>query len=224
MDDVALLATLANAYVARQAGSRRVGTSDDLTSNADSSHGSLERRRRATASRPRTASPLGRLEDSIRRISRGLRIAAREISPRGGQRAQLFVLNALIDGEEVSLSDLAQRTMTDRTSVGAVVDRLVEGALVTKGTSEEDRRRASIRITAKGRTVLRGAPRPPTALLVEALEDLEAADLKRLERGLRALTRAMDIDGEPAGMMFEDGLADSALRAPSSRTPRLRRD
>lgn len=111
---------------------------------------------------------------------------------------------ALADDADASLSELAALTMTDRTSVKAVVDRLVAGGLVTKKTSPQDRRRAAVRITPKGRTVLRGAPRPPTALLVEGLEQLDPTDLRRLARGLRALTRAMQIDGERAGMLFED--------------------
>jgi DNA-binding MarR family transcriptional regulator len=159
--------------------------------------------------------------DSMRRVLRALRIAARDtLATAGVSAAQLFVLGALVDTEEASLSELAKRTMTDRTSVTAVVDRLVRGGLVTKRTSSEDRRRASIRITPKGRTVLRGAPRPPTALLVEALERLEPADLACLERGLRALTRAMGIDGGPTDMLFEDGPADEARVQPSRSRPR----
>src|SRR5450755_755169 len=102
--------------------------------------------------------------DAFRRILRALRIAARDtLATTGVSAAQLFVLGALVDGADASLSDLAERTMTDRTSVTAVVNRLVDGGLVTKETSAEDRRRAAVRITARGRTVLRGAPRPPTA-------------------------------------------------------------
>ena len=143
--------------------------------------------------------------DALRRVLRALRVAARDtLVTSGVSAAQLYVLRALSDDAEASLSELADRTMTDRTSVKAVVDRLVEGGLVTKRTSTEDRRRAAVRITLKGRTVLRGAPRPPTALLVEGLELLEPADLRRLARGLRALTRSMRIDEERAGMLFED--------------------
>jgi DNA-binding MarR family transcriptional regulator len=162
--------------------------------------------------------------DSIRRVLRALRIAARDtLATAGVSAAQLFVLRSLVDGEAASLSDLADRTMTDRTSVTAVVDRLVQGGLVTKGTSDEDRRRASIRITPKGRTVLRGAPRPPTALLVDALERVDPAELKRLERGLRALTQAMGIEGEPAEMLFEDGSADVTTPPPSAPKRRVKR-
>lgn len=161
--------------------------------------------------------------DAIRRVLRALRVAARDtLATAGVSAAQLFVLSALVDGEAASLSELAERTMTDRTSVTAVVDRLVQGGLVTKGTSDADRRRASIRITPKGRTVLRGAPRPPTALLVEALERVEPKELKRLARGLRALTRAMGVDGEPAQMLFEDGAADETLRKRTRRSRRAR--
>jgi DNA-binding MarR family transcriptional regulator len=162
--------------------------------------------------------------DSIRRLLRALRIAARDtLATAGVSAAQLFVLRALVDGEAASLSDLAERTMTDRTSVAAVVDRLVRSGLVTKGTSDEDRRRASIRITPKGRTVLRGAPRPPTALLIEALQRVEPAELRRIERGLHALTRAMGIDGEPAEMLFEDASGEVTPSVPSSRSRRAKR-
>jgi len=143
--------------------------------------------------------------DAFRRVLRALRVAARDtLATSGLSAAQLYVLRALSDDANASLSELAARTMTDRTSVKAVVDRLVAGGLVTKRTSKEDRRRAAVRITPKGRTVLRGAPRPPTALLIEGLEQLDRADLRRLARGLRALTHAMQIDGERAGMLFED--------------------
>ena len=162
--------------------------------------------------------------DSIRRLLRALRIAARAtLATAGVSAAQLFVLRALVDGEAASLTDLGERTMTDRTSVTAVVDRLVQGGLVTKATSDEDRRRASIRITPKGRTVLRGAPRPPTALLIEALERVEPAELRRIERGLSSLTRAMGIDGEPAAMLFEDASVDATPRTPSTRSRRAKR-
>jgi len=176
---------------------------------------------KATAGRPRVSpdrKAVSASVESLRRVLQALRIAARDtLATTGVSAAQLFVLGALADGEAASMSELAHRTMTDRTSVTAVVDRLVGSGLVTKGTSEEDRRRASISITATGRTVLRGAPRPPTALLVEALERLDPAELKRLDRGLRALTRAMDIDREPAEMLFEDArpagrTAQSGLR------------
>jgi DNA-binding MarR family transcriptional regulator len=136
---------------------------------------------------------------------RELRVAAHATQARAGiSAAQLFVLAALGDGEEHSLSDLAKRTMTDRTSVAAVVDRLLDAGLVTRGTSSVDRRRAAVTLTRKGHALLARAPDPPTALLVSGLERLTAAQLAQLAKGLTALSGAMGLGEEPAGFLFDD--------------------
>jgi DNA-binding MarR family transcriptional regulator len=154
----------------------------------------------------RTRDDIAASVDAFRRVLRALSVAARDtLSTTGISAAQLFVLGTLADGTDASLSELAERTLTDRTSVTVVVDRLVEAGLVVKGIAEDDRRRAAIAITAKGRTVLRRAPRAPTALLVASLESLEPADLRRLATGLQALTREMGLEEAGAAMLFEDG-------------------
>ena len=156
--------------------------------------------------------------DAIRRILRALRLAARQTQVSSGvSAAQLFVLRALEDGEAASLSDLAERTMTDRTSVSAVVDRLLVGRLVTRQRSSEDRRRAAIAITKTGRAKLKRAPLPPTALLMAGLDRLPPARLRALALGLRALSEAMGLTEGPAGMLFEDGLPDDTRRLAARR-------
>ena len=158
--------------------------------------------------------------DAFRQILRALRLAAQDtLASTGMSAAQLFVLRALADGAEASMTDLAARTITDRSSVKVVVDRLIDAGLVTKGTSANDRRRAAVQITASGRAMLRGAPRPPTALLVDALKQLRSAELEHLARGLGALTRSMGIADERTEMLFEEDTARSARGAPR-RTPR----
>jgi DNA-binding MarR family transcriptional regulator len=161
--------------------------------------------------------------DAIRRLLRALRLAAGEtLTTSGLSAAQLFVLGALDDGCDASLSELAERTMTDRSSVTAVVDRLLDAGLVTRRVSDEDRRRAAVCITPKGRTALRGAPRPPTALLVDALQHMDRPHARSLARGLVALTREMSIDLVPAGMLFDDG-AEPASADSDRSTSRRRR-
>ena len=143
--------------------------------------------------------------DAFRRILRALRLASRQTEATAGiSAAQLYVLQALGDGAEASLSQIAARTMTDRTSVAAVVERLVAGGLASREPSRVDRRRASICISAKGRSLLRRAPRAPTALLVEGLEGLDSRKLASLSSGLVALNRAMGLVDQPAGMLFDD--------------------
>ena len=108
--------------------------------------------------------------------------------------------------------------MTDRSSVAAVVDRLSERRLVRRGFARDDRRRAEVTLTTAGRRALQEAPKAPAQLLIAGLEALSAERLKEVARSLTALTEAMGIDGEPAGMFFED-----PPKSPTSRRRTLSR-
>ncbi len=156
--------------------------------------------------------------NAFRRILRALRLAETETRVSAGiSAAQLFVLRALSHQQGASLSELAERTLTDRSSVASVVDRLLLAKLVTRTTDARDRRRALIEITAAGRAVLTRAPQPPTALLVDALTLLSRATLVALSNGLTALTDAMDLRDEPAAMLFEDHEPTRSRRSKSDR-------
>jgi DNA-binding MarR family transcriptional regulator len=173
----------------------------------------------APAERPAVATSV----DAIRRILRALRLAARRTQVISGlSAAQLFVLRALEDGEEASLSQLAARTLTDRSSVAAVVDRLLSARLVIRGVASADRRRAAIVITAAGRAVLARAPEPPTVLLVTALRSLPEKQIRSLAGSLVALVTAMGVSDEPAGMMFDDEQPPVAARRRALRARRSR--
>ena len=142
--------------------------------------------------------------DGIRRLDRGLRLAAREVERATGlSAAQLFVLEHLARGPAASLSELAARTLTDRSSVSAVVDRLVSRRLVERVISAGDRRRAEVRITRAGRARLERAPRAPTDLLLAAVARLSSRDVHALAGLLRKLNAELGF--EEAGFLFENG-------------------
>ena len=152
--------------------------------------------------------------DAFRRILRAIRVMARkgELST-GLSAAQTFVLSVLIDRPGTSVNELAEATLTDRSSVANVVDRLVAQGYVVREQAANDRRRASVSITTAGRRAIRHAVSPPpTVALIAAMRALERKDQRALASGLTALARAMGVDGEPAGMLFEDGLRQSPRR------------
>ena len=139
--------------------------------------------------------------DGVRRLDRGLRVAARRVERETGlSAAQLFVLHHLAEAPASSLNDLATRTYTDRSSVSAVVDRLEKGGLVTRSVSAEDRRQQAVRITQRGLRTLASAPTAPTDLLLDALATLPRATSDRLGKGLAALNSALGF--EDAEMLF----------------------
>lgn len=143
--------------------------------------------------------------DAFRRILRELRLAARKTEVATGlSAAQLFVLSAVGAAPGCSVNDVAETTMTDRSSVAAVVDRLVQHGYLTRDRAGDDKRRASISITPRGRRATGKAAPAPAALLIAGLRNLSLTQLIGLARGLVALTAGMGIGNEPAGMLFED--------------------
>jgi len=141
--------------------------------------------------------------DGIRRLNRGLRVAARGVERSTGMSAaQLFVLAQLSATTAASIGDLAEWTHTDRSSVSVVVDRLASRGLVSREAAAGDRRRAAVRITRAGMRLLRRAPRAPTELLVRALKRMPPATLRSLDRALRLLNERLGFTD--VAMLFED--------------------
>jgi DNA-binding MarR family transcriptional regulator len=141
---------------------------------------------------------------SVRRILRALRLAAGATQAAGLTAAQGYVLHHLAEADVLSISELAHRTLTDRSSVAAVVDRLVARGLIERSVSPRDRRRAEVRITETGRAVLAHAPPAPTIMLTDALSQLSAAELRTLARSMTRLVKAMGLEDAAAPMFFED--------------------
>jgi DNA-binding MarR family transcriptional regulator len=161
--------------------------------------------RSAKASQPTKLDDISVIIDAFRRILRQLRRAARKTELATGlSAAQSFVLNAVNTAPGCSLNDVAAMTMTDRTSVAAIVDRLVDERYITRTQAADDRRRASLGITARGQRAIGDAAPAPTTLLMDAIRALPVADRNALARTLSLLTEQMGIADEPATMLFED--------------------
>ena len=165
-------------------------------------------RRRVAAASDGASSPrhdAGAALDALRRIVRVLRVSARGVEARTGLRAaQLFTLQLVAASPGISITELARRTMTDRTSAASMVDRLLARGLVERREGVVDRRRTEIFVTARGAAVLARAPRAPTQRVLDGMAAMRARDLRQLARMLRALVGAMGIADEPAPMLFED--------------------
>jgi DNA-binding MarR family transcriptional regulator len=143
--------------------------------------------------------------DSLRRIVRALREAARSAELRFGiSGAQLFVLHKLAEASSpISLNDLARLTHTHQSSVSTVVTRLVEQRLVRRVRSERDARMLQLTLTPAGERLASRAPDPPADRLIEAIESLPARHQKSLAEALAAVAKAVGVAKKPI-MFFED--------------------
>jgi DNA-binding MarR family transcriptional regulator len=90
------------------------------------------------------------------------------------------------------LTELAERTRTDISSVSVVVSRLVEQGLVARKSADDDRRRLSLGLTARGRAVLRRAPETGTSRLLRAATHLSDREVHALATGLSKLVDGID--------------------------------
>jgi DNA-binding MarR family transcriptional regulator len=158
---------------------------------------------------------------SIRRLVRVLRLNAQRTQATAGiSAAQLFVLQQLRIDDSLSLSELAARTLTDRSSVADVVDRLHAEGLVDRTADPSDRRRASVRITPKGRRMLSRAPDAPTTAHVAALHGLTPRERQTLARSLVRLNQALGAADAPATMLFAE---PDEMTRPSRKNGRAKR-
>ncbi len=168
---------------------------------------------------------------AVRRIVRNLRVGASAVEERTGLRAaQLFTLEFVSAAPGLSISELAARTMTDRTSAAGMIERLTDAGMVTRCEGARDRRRTELFITAKGRRTLARAPQSPTQQLIDGITALPTSERARLATSLRALVHAMGLTEHPAPMLFEeaagrarDGLRDAKQTDTRAASPARRR-
>jgi DNA-binding MarR family transcriptional regulator len=140
---------------------------------------------------------------SLRRIVRALRVAAGSVEREVGiSVAQLFVMEQLADGRPRSINELAERTVTDPSTVSGVVRRLLDRQLVRRDVSPLDGRRADVTLTAAGAALLARAPKAPQQALVAALAEMPDAQRRALTAGL--VTLAERLGPAEAPLFFED--------------------
>jgi DNA-binding MarR family transcriptional regulator len=153
--------------------------------------------RTAGSSNVERGDDVGVILDALRSIVRELRLASREAEQRVGiHGAQLHALRQLADSQTMSLTELADRTHTDISSVSVVVSRLVEQGLVTRKSADDDRRRLALALTARGRSVIRKAPETGASRLLRAAAHLSDREVHSLASTLAKLVDGLDRDEE----------------------------
>lgn len=143
--------------------------------------------------------------DSLRRLVRELRVGSHSVERTLGiGGAQLFVLRELAAEPGCSVGRLAERTLTDQSSVSVVVARLVERGLVARGRDVFDARKRALTLTPQGERLLAGAGEPFQVRLVRALRTLPHGRLSRLGKDLSFVVEAVGADTGGAPMFFDD--------------------
>jgi DNA-binding MarR family transcriptional regulator len=124
---------------------------------------------------------LDRIVETIIYLVTESRRLARDVSAKYGVTpTQLSVLKLLHEIGDLRLGELSRRISAQNSTVTGIVDRMVEGGLVERVQSADDRRVWRIALTARGREVARRADVSPWDTLRSALEALPRADKRKL--------------------------------------------
>jgi DNA-binding MarR family transcriptional regulator len=166
---------------------------------------------------------VSRALNALRKMVRGLRQSAETVErDLGVSAAQLFVLRELAREPNQSVKELAVVTMTTHSTVSEVVGQLMAKGLISRAEDRADRRRSSLRLTARGTQLLRKAPRAIQEELVDGFALLRAGERKSLALGLEKWLAASGMSGMRSEMLFAKPLL-ARQRAASKRPPVLRR-
>ena len=104
-----------------------------------------------------------------------------------------FAMRAILAGA-TSTSDVGRRLAVSKQAAAKTVATLVERGYVSSDPDPSDARRNRLRVTARGHDVLREGEAVFDELRARWEEQLGAAELARVEAGLRTLVGPVDAD------------------------------
>jgi DNA-binding MarR family transcriptional regulator len=163
----------------------------------------------------RRADHLNEVVNALRRITQALRLSSSIVQDTLGiTGAQLFVLQQIAECPGASLRELADRTLTDQSSVSVVVSRLVDAGHVARRTSQADGRRTELTLTDTGRGLLDRAPALAQSRLVAALRAIPSSRLRVAASVLERAARAINPTSAPTEMFFEPAAGKRRGAAP----------
>lgn len=143
--------------------------------------------------------------DDFRRIVQVLRSTHRAATKANLTGAQLFVLTTLASAKRpLSITEVAEQTRTDPSTVSVVVARLVRKSLIHRTRASEDARRNELTLTSRGLRLVKSVP--PTVAqqaLARALDKLDSKDAETLRRLLHGICVQMGCAATEPAMLFE---------------------
>lgn len=146
---------------------------------------------------------------SIRRIIRRVSLYSKDLARESGLTVpQLVCLKAVAElPDEVTVRAVSDRVSLSPPTVSRILERLVQGGLVTRTRSEIDRRRVHLELTEFGRERFMRLPTPLDEDFLERLDALPEEEREGLLAALQkivVLMHAKDLDASPLLVGGED--------------------
>lgn len=112
--------------------------------------------------------------------------------------AQVWALSIIADNPGIGMGGIAQAMDIHQSTASNLVKALQKKELIAVEKAQDDRRIVCIKLQGPGKRLLSKVQGPFTGVLPNALESLDQAVLKRLDKDLERLIKVLDAD-ESAG-------------------------
>jgi DNA-binding MarR family transcriptional regulator len=143
----------------------------------------------------------GRVVEALRRIMRAHDLDSRALESEYGVTApQLLCLRTAAAGDRLTAGDIARRIHLSASTLVGILDRLEDKGLIERLRDPADRRRSPLRVTPRGRRLLRRRPSLLGRRLGAALDRLSGTERKRLGKDLARVADLVEsADAETEG-------------------------
>jgi DNA-binding MarR family transcriptional regulator len=131
----------------------------------------------------------------LRVVFNAVRTHFREVEKKAGLAgAQVWALSVVRDHPGIGVSGLARAMDIHQSTASNLLKSLLDQGVVAADRTGADRRAVQLHVTTKGLKVLKKVPGPFSGVLPQALTQLDAPTLKRLDRDLSKLIQVIGGD------------------------------
>jgi DNA-binding MarR family transcriptional regulator len=104
----------------------------------------------------------------------------------------------------LSLGELSKGMYLHPSTISGVVDRLEKKRYVVRDRTEKDRRVVKVRLTPKGKMLVRKAPNPVQGKMIYGLRKLKRGKLNLIHESVQELVEIMEAQNLKVTFFFEE--------------------
>ncbi|OGP92683.1 MAG: hypothetical protein A2156_04755 [Deltaproteobacteria bacterium RBG_16_48_10] len=148
---------------------------------------------------------ISEIMQSLRRMIKSLQDYSQMVySHFGITGPQLWALKTIYQMGSLPLGKLSEGMYLHPSTISGVVDRLEKKGYVARDRTEKDRRVVEVRLTPKGKMVVRRAPNPVQGKMIYGLRKLEKEKLNLICESIQELVRIMEAQDLKVTFFFDE--------------------
>ena len=155
--------------------------------------------------RPDQSATVSKIMQALRRIFRAIHDYSREVSDQFGITApQLWALKTISQNGSLSQGELSEKMYLHPSTITGLVDRLEKKGYAERDRKQKDRRVVKVRLTPKGKALVKKAPNPIQGKMIYGLRDLNKRELNTIYGSVQKLVTLMEAQNVKATFFFDE--------------------